>query len=112
MLEAEVDTDSVIRGRQLDSVLAQVTRYVHMQDPLSYGSIGGTCLQHRSELIRRHTPLVPDVPRHAGWPAETGGIRGSARHQQRIVDCLEIEEAGVGIEEGRVVVAGVGVVVP
>src|SRR4051812_43025875 len=112
MLEADVDTDSVIRGRQLDSILAQVARYVCMQDSLSDGSVGSTGLQHWSDLIGRHTALVPDVPRDTGWPADTGGVRGSARHQQRVIDCLEIQEAGVGVEEGRVVVAGVGVVVP
>src|SRR6516165_731539 len=64
------------------------------------------------ELLLRYPPILEDVVRHARRTADTPWVCGGTRDQQGVVDCREVEEFGIGIEEVDVVVAPVRIVVP
>src|SRR5690349_9555811 len=62
VLESDVDTDAVMRGRQLDAVLAELASDVTVDRAQAVVAGRGSEQIQVLELILRYTPVLEDVP--------------------------------------------------
>src|SRR5207249_6664789 len=112
VLHAEVDAKPLTRRRQLEAVFAELARDIGMKGAQGIVTAGGSGQIQVVDLVRRHSALGKDIPRHAWLADQTLRIRLRAGYEQRVVDLLITEVIVLRVAIGHVVVLAVGAVHP